>query len=86
MRLRYGQSFLNRTDSATGEYKSMTIRQVIEQINRYIKTMVRNLISSVKYITEITPMPLMRINYYIYAEDEKAGSELGRGFAFEGIG
>ncbi len=24
-------------------------------------------------------MPLMRINYYIYAEDEKAGSGIGKG-------
>ncbi len=32
-----------------------------------------------KYITETAPMPLMRINYYIYAEDEKLVQELGRG-------
>ncbi len=38
MRLRAtGRNFLNETDSATVLYKGMTIRQVIEQINRLSK-------------------------------------------------
>ena len=32
-----------------------------------------------KYISKTAPMPKMRINYYIYAEDEKAGSGIGKG-------
>ncbi len=61
----------------------MTIRQVIEQI-QYIKTIVKNLISSVA-ITETAPMPLVRINYYLCREDEKAGSGIGK-VCFRGIG
>lgn len=81
MRLRYGQE-LSERDRLRYEvlYKGMTIRQVIEQNPvayqndfAYLDKM------RAKYISETAPMPSMRINYYIYAEDEKAGSGIGKG-------
>ncbi len=66
---------LNRTDSI--EPQGMTIRQDC-RIQSPIKTIVTTKFR-VKYITETAPMPLIRINYYIYAERWKAGSGIGKG-------
>lgn len=81
MRLRYGQE-LSERDRFRYEvlYKGMTIRQVIEQNPIAYQNDSDKLDKfRIKYITETAPMPLMRINYYIYAEDEKAGSGIGKG-------
>ncbi len=56
--------------------KPMTIRQVIEQINRY-KTIVKRKFR-VKYITEPLQYLYHAYQLYIYAEDEKSWSGIGR--------
>ena len=81
MRLRYGQE-LSERDRYRYEvlYKGMTIKQVIEENPlayqndfAYLDKM------RMKYISETAPMPKMRINYYIYAEDGQTGSGIGKG-------
>lgn len=81
MRLRYGRE-LSEKDRLRYEvmYNGMTIRQVIEQNPIAYQNDFANLDKMrAKYISKTAPMPKMRINYYIYAEDEKAGSGIGKG-------
>ncbi len=86
MRLRYGQelserdriplrSLIQRHDySSSYRAKSNAYQNDSEKLDKFREIHYRD-----------RPMPLMRINYYIYAEDEKLVQELER-FAFEGIG
>lgn len=81
MRLRYGQE-LSERDRFRYEvlYKGMTIREVIEQNPIVYQNDFTYLDKArLKYITETAPMPKVRVNYYIYAEDEKNGSGIGKG-------
>ncbi len=64
-------------------YKGMTIRQVIEQIQRH-----QNDIASEKFdkSTYYRDRSITAYRLFTYAEDEKAGSGNWERFAFEGIG
>lgn len=81
MRLRYGQE-LSERDRLRYEvlYNGMTIRQVIEQNPIAYQNDSDKLDKfRIKYISKTAPMPSMRINYYIYAEDKETGSGIGKG-------
>ncbi len=57
MRCATGELSLNETDSATKSYTKVAIRRYRAKSNRLSKTIVRNLMFRVKYITETAPMP-----------------------------
>ncbi len=84
MRLRYGQELSNETDSAIrSPYTKVRIIQVIEQNPiAYQNDSEKLLISSVWNNTLQYNRPMPLINYYIYAEDEKAGSGIGKGLCW----
>ncbi len=83
MRLRYGQELSELrpiplwSTYTEYDYSPGFIEEAKNQSP--IKTMSEKLDKfRVKYITETAPMPFNAYQLAIYAEDEKAGSELGR--------
>ncbi len=68
----------NETDSATSLIQRPWLFISYRANQSPIKTIVKAISSVWNTLQKPAPIPLMRINYYIYAEDKKAGSGVGK--------
>lgn len=81
-RARYGGRDLSSRDQVRYDvlYNGKTIREVIDTDPLAYQNDFATLDKlRAKYITDTAPLPKSRINYYIYAEDGKNGSGIGKG-------